>query len=198
MAEEPSLDDRQLLLRMRRGDESAFATLYERHQGPTFRFVLHMTGSSTIAEDITQEVFMVLIRKTNAYNPSKGSLAGYLFGVARNLARRAMRNEYTDGFVEDGEEVELAQALDAGVDEILSNAESLDLLRKALLGLPELYREAVVLCDLEEMSYEQASRVMDCSPGTVASRLHGAHDLLRTKLSRVANSCCQREKVRHA
>jgi RNA polymerase sigma-70 factor (ECF subfamily) len=192
MAEEPSVDDRQLLHRMRRGDQSAFAAVYERYQGRIFRFALHMTGSRTIAEEITQEVFMLLIRKPAAYDPNKGSLSAYMFGVARNLARRTKGKESTEVFVDDCDEVELVEAPDAAIDEVLSSAESLDLLRKALLGLPELYREAVALCDLEEMSYEQASRVMDCPPGTVASRLHRAHGMLRSKLNRVFAKGCQR------
>ena len=78
MAEEPSVDDRQLLHRMRRGDQSAFAVVYECYQGRIFRFALHMTGSRTIAEEITQEVFLLLIRKPAAYDPSKGSLSAYM------------------------------------------------------------------------------------------------------------------------
>jgi RNA polymerase sigma-70 factor (ECF subfamily) len=189
MAEEPSVDDRQLLHRMRRGDESAFGALYDRHQAPIFRFVLHMTGSRTMAEEITQEVFMLLIRKPGAYDESKGPLAGYMFGAARNLARRAVQKESVEAFVDDPGGMELVESTDEGIDEILSNAESLDFLRKALLGLPEQYREVVVLCDLEEMSYEQASRLIQCPAGTVASRLNRAHDLLRAKLSRVEPSC---------
>lgn len=192
MAEEPSVDDRQLQHRMRRGDQSAFAAVYEFYQGRIFRFALHMTGSRTIAEEITQEVFLLLIRKPTAYDPSKGSLSAYMFGVARNLARRTKGKESAKAFVDD--ELELVEAPEAAIDDVLSSTESLDLLRKALLGLPELYREAVVLCDLEEMSYEQASRVMECPPGTVASRLHRAHGMLRAKLNRVSAKGCQRSR----
>lgn len=192
MAEEPSVDDRQLLHRMRRGDQSAFAVVYECYQGRIFRFALHMTGNRTIAEEITQEVFMLLIRKPTAYDPSKGSLSAYMFGVARNLARRTKGKEAAEALVNNCNELELVETPEAGVDEVLSGTESLELLRKALLGLPETYREAVVLCDLEEMSYEQASRIMDCPPGTVASRLHRAHAMLRAKLNRVSPKGCQR------
>ena len=192
MAEEPSVDDRQLLQRMRRGDQSAFAAVYECYQGRIFRFALHMTGSRTIAEEVTQEAFMRLIRKPKAFDPNKGSLSAYLFGVARNLARRTKDKECAAAFVEDCDELDLAEAPDAAIDEVLSSAESLDLLRKALLGLPEAYREAVVLCDLEEMSYGQAARVMDCPPGTVASRLHRAHGMLRAKLNRAVDKSCRR------
>lgn len=186
------MDDLQLLRRMRKGDENAFGLLYERYQGPIFRFVMHMTGNQHSAEEVTQEVFMLLIRKLSSYDPNKGQLAAYLFGVARNLARRATRNNSFNVGLEDAADSDQTVSSDADVVELLSNSEALDSLRKALLAIPETYREAVVLCDLQEMSYEQASAVMECSVGTVASRLHRAHKMLKTRLSHIAAS--NREK----
>jgi len=90
MAELPS-DDQQLLRQISLGDETAFATFYDRHHGAIYRFVLHMTGSKATAEEVTQEVFMLVIRNPKGYKSAQGSLAGYLFGTARNLARRATR-----------------------------------------------------------------------------------------------------------
>jgi RNA polymerase sigma-70 factor (ECF subfamily) len=185
---EPETGDLQLLRRMRKGDENAFGLLYERHQRPIFRFILHMTGSQAIAEEVTQEVFMLLIRKPGAYDSDKGTLAAYLFGVARNLARHATRNIPPHVHLDDAEDSDQVSAQDTDVVEVLSNSEALESLRKALLALPEEYREAVVLCDLQEMSYEQASAIMECSVGTVASRLHRAHKLLRTRLAHMAKS----------
>ena len=66
----------------------------------------------------------------------------------------------------------------------LINAESLNALHAALRELPVLYRDAVVLCDLEEKSYEESARVMGCPVGTVRSRLHRARGLLAAKLKR--------------
>ena len=182
---EPETDDLQLLRQMGRGDETAFGVLYERHQGRIFRFVLHMTGSQATAEEVTQEVFMLLIRKPATYDRDKGSLTAYMFGVARNLARRATRNCSIQVVLDDAEDSDQASS-DVDVVDLLSNSEAVDTLRKALLGLPEAYREAVVLCDLQEITYEQASFVMECSVGTVASRLHRAHKMLKTRLSHLA------------
>ena len=69
---------------------AAFSALYERYQGPIYRFALHMSGNSAIAEEITQEVFMVVIANMKGYDATRGSLAGYLFGIARNLTRRSL------------------------------------------------------------------------------------------------------------
>ena len=177
-------NDQQLLREMRRGSENAFRLLYERHQGALFRFVLHMTGSKETAEEVTQEVFMHLIGKPGAYDSNKAPLAAYLFGVARNLARRAVKNESSGVWLEEAEELDIAVS-DVELTESLSNSEALDSLRKALLGLPDLYREVIVLCDLQEMSYAEAAAIAQCSSGTIASRLHRAHDMLRMKLVRI-------------
>ena len=67
----------------------------------------------------------------------------------------------------------------------------LDSLRRALLALPELYREVVVLCDLEEMTYADAAAVLECSAGTIASRLHRAHNILRARLVAIGGRTTQ-------
>jgi len=185
---EVELDDKQLLRQVSKGDEAAFALVYARHQGQIYRFVLHMTGSSATAEEVTQEVFMLLIRNPNGYDSDKGSLAAYLFGAARNLAWRAKKRDSLDVPLDDAVETESAFTDDWDVLEKLSNSERINLLHKALLTLPELYREVVVLCELEEMSYGQAAAMLECSSGTIASRLHRAHEILKMRLCRMVGT----------
>jgi RNA polymerase sigma-70 factor (ECF subfamily) len=192
MVEHPD-EDLRLMRQIRRGDERAFALFYDDHQGKIFRFALHMTGNEAVAEDITQEVFMLLICKPRAYDPSKGSLISYLFGVARNLARRAVRSKSLDVCLDDADQSALIPAPDVGVDEMVSSSEVMDTLRRALLALPESYREVIVLCDLEEMTYAQASQITESNSGTIASRLHRAHNLLRTKLVLLRNTANSRK-----
>ena len=185
MAESPAADQ-ELLRKLARGDEKAFLGLYERYQGPLYRFALHMSGNQATAEEVTQEVFMLLIRKPKGYEPEKGSVAGYLFGIARNLTRRTLQRSRLDLPIdEEGPDSagELAFASDLDLLAELSNAELLESLRRAVLTLPEQYREVVALCDLEEMSYGDAATVLECSSGTVASRLHRARAMLKAKLS---------------
>ncbi len=182
---EPSTDQ-ELLRQLAKGSEAAFVSLYERYQGPLYRFVLHMSGNAATAEEVTQEVFLLLMGKPKGYEPEKGSLAGYLFGIARNLTRRILERSRLDQPIEDDDaEADHAPALASDLDLLaeLSNAELLEGLRKAVLALPEPYREVVALCDLEEMSYAEAGAALECSPGTVASRLHRARTMLKTKLS---------------
>lgn len=183
MAESLSLD-RELYRQLAKGREEAFSALYERYQGPIFRFAWHMSGNSATAEDVTQEVFMLLIRNPKNYDPAKGSLAGYLFGIARNLTRRRLDRSRLDAPLAedwtDSNENELAGDTDLLGD--LTRSELLQCLQKAILGLPEQYREVVVLCDLSEMSYPDAAAVLECPPGTVASRLHRARLMLKARL----------------
>jgi RNA polymerase sigma-70 factor, ECF subfamily len=180
----PETDD-ELLIRMRNGDEDAFVGLYRRRQGAIYRFAMHMSGSATTAEDVTQEVFLALIREDCGYDPERGSLGAYLFGIARKLVLRQLERGRSDtpleGSVEDVSRLELAASDNPLVD--LTRKETLEALRKAVLALTRRYREVVVLCDLEEVDYADAAVALGCPIGTVRSRLHRARALLLEKLS---------------
>ena len=180
---ESSLTDQELLRQLSKGNETAFSALYERYQGPLYRFALHMSGNSATAEEVTQEVFMLLIGNPKGYEAEKGPVGGYLFGIARNLTRRVVQRSRLDLPIEE-EWLETDSAFTSDLDVLadLSTSELLEFLRKAVVALPEQYREVVALCDLEEMSYADAAALLECSPGTVASRLHRARAMLKTKL----------------
>ncbi|HKA01762.1 MAG TPA: sigma factor, partial [Candidatus Solibacter sp.] len=75
--------DDELLDRIQSGDEQAFMALYDRRQAALYRFAHHMSGSAAAAEDITQEVFLSLLRESCGFDPDRGTLSGYLFGIAR-------------------------------------------------------------------------------------------------------------------
>ena len=187
MAGLTEIRDEQLLRMMQLGDEDAFTTLYRRRQGGIYRFVLEMSGSASLAEDVTQEVFMALIRDNRGYDPSRGSLGAYLLGMARHHALRLIKRDRTyvslsptrDGSRDSGD---LAPLSPENPHSEMSRRESIHLVQLAILSLPEHYREAVVLCDLNEMSYEDAASVLGCSVGTVRSRLHRGRALLIQKL----------------
>ena len=177
-------DDQELLRQLTRGSEAAFGTLYERYQGAIYRFAWHMSGDRGAAEDVTQEVFLALIERANGYDPGKGPLLNYLYGVGRNLMRRRMQQGWADvplaDDLADGADGDVPCEMDFAVE--LDRRELLDSLRKAVLALPGQYRETVVLCDMEEMSYPEAAMILQCPPGTVASRLHRARAMLKTRL----------------
>lgn len=178
--------DEELLMRLRRGDEAAFLTLYRRRQASLYRFALQMSGSASTAEDITQEVFLTVLRGECGFNPERGTLSGYLFGIARKLALRQLERGRADVALEsesdDASWPELAVSDDALAD--LTHREGIEALRRAVTALPRRYREVVALCDLEELDYADAAAALGCPIGTVRSRLHRARALLLEKLNK--------------
>jgi RNA polymerase sigma-70 factor (ECF subfamily) len=182
-----NLSDAELLQLMLTGDAEALATLYERRQRNIYRFALQMSGSTTIAEDITQEVFLVLIYDGENFDVAKGSLNNFLLGVARNhVLRRLQRERFYAPMIETEEhsehEVPRELTSSGGPLDDLARTETIESVRKAVLALPERYREVVVLCDLQEMSYVETAEILGCAVGTVRSRLHRARTLLINKL----------------
>lgn len=185
----PELKDEDLLLRMADGDEDAFTLLYRRRQGGIYRFALQMTGNAGISEEVTQETFLTLIRQPRKFDPSRGSVAAFLFGVARNLVLRNMGQEQAyagqrgpddDDSIRSHHGPETASPDPGGEFE---RSQRVEQVRRAVLALPTIYREVVVLCELEEMTYEEAAAVLGCAIGTVRSRLHRGRTLLAERLS---------------
>jgi len=184
MAQYSSQSDDELLMRLRSGDEQAFAALYRRRQGAIYRFALHMSGSSAVAEDIVQEAFLALLREECGFDPERGTLSGYLFGIARKLVLRNLERGRSNVPLQ-AETDEAAPRELAVIDDPLAGLtrhETIEALRRAVQALPRRYREVVVLCDLEEMDYADAALVLGCPIGTVRSRMHRARALLLEKL----------------
>jgi RNA polymerase sigma-70 factor (ECF subfamily) len=179
----PGPPDEDLYRRSRSGDETAFAALYRRWQAPLYRFALRMGGQPALAEDVVHEVFMTLIRGTAGYDPARGPLGPYLFGVARHQLQRRLARERPYVTLPDAEGADPGPA-DPGSDPLaeLTRRERIERVRSAVRSLPLPYREALVLCDLQAFSYDDAARALDCSPGTIRSRLHRARRLLLGKL----------------
>jgi RNA polymerase sigma-70 factor, ECF subfamily len=181
------LTDEQLLTQALAGDEDSFTVLYRRRQGPIFRFALHMSGSAQIAEEVTQDVFMFLLQRGHDFDAERGALGAYLFGVARNYVRRALERNYPEMMLSSPVEDEAASLMvENDPSEGIARRQTSVAVWKAVLSLPEHYREVVVLCDLQEQSYADAAVAMGCAIGTVRSRLHRAHDMLSKKLQHSA------------
>lgn len=181
--------DCELLRSMLAGDEEALALLYRRRQGAIYRFALQMSGSKMIAEDVTQEVFLFLMRQGHVFDPAKGSLSSFLMGVARNHVLRRLRVEQLLaplGDDSDDDLLLLQPASDLCPLEDLTRAETIESVRKAVLSLPAKYREVVVLCELQDISYGETAEILGCAIGTVRSRLHRARALLQEKLRPLA------------
>ena len=177
-------DEQELCRKLAKGDETALAQVYARWQAPLYRFAWHMTGSTSAAEEAVQEAFLQLMEKPRGFDPAKGLLGGYLFGILRNVLLRRFRSpgesESLDGTEFASEDLDPWSAL--------SRQELVETVRAAVLSLPVPYREAVAMCDLEELSYDEAALALDCPIGTVRSRLSRGRLLLSMKLKEFARS----------
>lgn len=184
MKPKSDLTDSELLRLMLSGDEDALSLLYRRRQGGIYRFAFQMSGSPQVAEDVTQDVFIFLMKDGHVFDPTKGSLSSFLFGVARNYVLRRFRGDQsTVPFTDDDDNQSFdPMCSEPGPLDGLTRAETIENVRRAVLSLPEKYREVVVLCELQELSYVETAEILGCAIGTVRSRLHRARALLLDKL----------------
>ena len=201
MREESAAADEDLMRRTAAGDRDAFAALYRRHQALVFRFARLMIGSGEAAEDVVQEVFLGLMRGASRYDPARSTLTTYLYGAARHQVRRRLLRDRLFVSIDDRDwpgagpgqawarpGAGLGNHPIDSADDDLSRQRDVRDLRRAILTLPPRYREIVVLCDLQDVSYADAAQAIGCAVGTVRSRLHRARHLLTQKMQR-ARAC---------
>jgi RNA polymerase sigma-70 factor (ECF subfamily) len=175
--------DDELMAAIVAGDREAFATLYQRRRPDVYRFAVHMTGAPALAEDVTQDVFLAVIQDAHRYRSGRSGVVAWLLGIARNQARRRLSRERRLDPLPDAEEP-VAASLAVRADPLagLARDRQIDAVRHALRQLPVSYREVVVLCDLQELSYVEAADTVGCAIGTVRSRLHRGRAMLSAHL----------------
>ncbi len=152
-----------------------------------YRYAVHMCGSQVLAEDVVQDVFVAVIEGASRYRRDRSGVVPWLLGIARNHVRRSRDLRPLLPLPDD--ETEAARNLAVETDPVveLTRQRHTAALRRALLELPARYREAIVLCDLQELSYEDAARVIGRAIGTVRSRLHRGRALLARELRGAKN-----------
>jgi len=194
----PASSDAELAGRLKQRDEHAFLRLYDLHRSTVFRFLMHMTGSIGVAEELTQEVFVVILDEMcngtiGRFDPKRGTQEGYLLGVARNLARTEQRRMHRlislDNVIESPEWERLLNTIfqenrNSDAAALMVSRSELRVIHRAILDLPQHYREVVALCRLQEKSYKDAALILQCSEGTVSSRMNRAKAILAAKLHR--------------
>ncbi|HEX6918203.1 MAG TPA: RNA polymerase sigma factor SigE [Phycicoccus sp.] len=154
----------------------------EEHSARVYRLAYRLTGNAHDAEDLTQEVFVRVFRSLDTYTP--GTFAGWLHRITTNLfldqARRKAKIRF-DAFADDAETRIPSRAVtpDFAVLEGIFD----DDVENALAALPPDFRAAVVLCDIEGLSYEEIADVLDLKLGTVRSRIHRGRGMLRKELA---------------
>jgi RNA polymerase sigma-70 factor (ECF subfamily) len=155
--------------------DAEFRDAFHGHKDVVHRFAYRMTGSASAAEDVVQDCFLILWRKPTAYDPRRGAMRAFLLGIARNLVMRRWRDERPHEALED--DAVVFQPLNVRED---GRAEAVE---RAILMLPPLQREAVVLAEYEEMSLEEIAHATAADLAAVKSRLHRARQNLRRMLA---------------
>jgi RNA polymerase sigma-70 factor (ECF subfamily) len=162
------------------GQPEAMTRLFRRRHADVYRFALHMSGSAALADDVTQDVFLIVMHEANRYQRGRSSVTAWLCGIARNCVRQRLER---DARLERLTDEDHGPALRPDPVGDLARSERIAMLRRAVLALPVRYREVVVMCDLEELTYADAAAALGCAIGTVRSRLHRARAMLAVRLS---------------
>ena len=155
--------------------DAEFQAAFDGHKDAVYRFAWRMSGSPAAAEDITQDVFVGLLRHADRFDPARGTLRAFLLGIARNLTLKQWRSEHR--FEPLDEDAIAAEPVD------LDRGEVGDIVGRAVRALPPLQREAVVLVEYEGLTLAEVARAVDADVGTVKSRLHRARENLRRTLA---------------
>ena len=175
------MTDESLLKTAADGDEMSFCLLYERHRDVVFRFAYRLLQSVELAEEITHDCFLSLIKKPGLFDAKKASLKTYLCAAARNQAYKRWNKSSPETSLEElsiePQEAEFRSPLRQVI-----GAELSVIVQKAIAELPPLQREAVILFEFEDLSLAEIAVVVNADVGTVKSRLHRAREKLRMLL----------------
>jgi RNA polymerase sigma-70 factor (ECF subfamily) len=184
-ASEEADEERRLVERHRYGDPSAFEHVYERFSGMVYNLALRLSGSPDRAQDLTQEVFLRIYRHLARFR-GRSSLKTWVYRICLNhcrsrLGRRRLRLESL-GDSEDGRSVVEPVDPARGPEDLALADETGRRIASALSRVPGTFREALVLRDLEGLSYREIASVLGVRIGTVRSRIARGRDQLRKVL----------------
>ncbi len=185
-----TLPDEVLMEHIVRGSEAAFATLVDRYRGRIINLVCRFINDRDRAQEIAQEVFLRIFVHRERYRPS-GKFSTWMYTIAVNLAKneirrrvRARRIVSLDGLMEvAGDSSRFVADRGPGPERRLRQREVQEWVGKALAGLPEKYREVIILRDVQQLSYEEIEKVLGIPGGTVRSRINRARSALQEQLS---------------
>ena len=178
--------DTELLRQMRAGQAAAFQALYRRHQGPLYRFAVLRTGSPDTAADVVQEVFMGLLTDSFPFDPLRGPLPNFLFGVTRKLILKHEHPRLREAWHEEPEgDDEADEAACERLEPLarLLSDEVAEQVRRALAQLAPHYRDPLILFELHELSYLEIADICQVDIGTVRSRLSRGRAALARRLA---------------
>jgi RNA polymerase sigma-70 factor (ECF subfamily) len=179
--------DELLLVEAGAGDPAAFVQVYERHRDAVFRFAYRLSGSVELAEDITHDSFLGLMKKPENFNPSRASLRTYLFAAVRNLWLNQLRKFGRESAIDDLPADQFIAPGREPLRRLIEDELSLKV-RDAVSSLPPLQREALILFDYEGLALSEVASLVGTDVGAVKARLHRARARLKTELQPYLNS----------
>ncbi|HEV7395076.1 MAG TPA: sigma-70 family RNA polymerase sigma factor [Pyrinomonadaceae bacterium] len=181
------ITDELLLERARGGDQAAFLQIYERHRNGIFRFAYRLVGFTELAEDITHDCFLSLIKRPVVFDPQRATLRTYLYAAARNLAMKYFRSQGRETAIDDFTEYPIVNRAEEPLRRLLDD-ELARKVREAVADLPPLQRESLVLFEYEGLSLSEIAEIVGTDVGAVKSRLHRARGRLRNSLAPYLNT----------
>ena len=190
-----ALPDDDLVRRACAGEGDAFAAIYARYHAVVYRFARLMSGRTGIAEEVTQDVFVTLIRDLPRYEPQRAALPTYLYGIARNMTRGRLRRERRFVAFDGSASAEPPAPDDQGAS--LERAGELARLRRAIAALPSRYREVVILGHVHGLPYTQIAAIVGAPVGTVRSRLNRGRQLIASRMDDEDRACRERVATAH-
>ena len=180
------ITDELLLERAGSGDQAAFLSIYERHRNGIFRFAYRLLDSVELAEDVTHDCFLSLIRQPEKFDPQRAALRTYLYAAARNLVMKHFRSQGRETAIDDLSEHPAAPRREEPLRRLLDE-ELVSKVKEAVADLPPLQREALVLFEYEGLPLTEIAEVVGTDVGAVKSRLHRARGRLRNSLAPYLN-----------
>ena len=194
----PELDD-ELMQRFQKGDEEAFNLIVRRHQQSLINFIARFTGDKDNAEDLAQETFIRMYKAANRYKPGRAQFKTWMYFIAKNLCKNEIRNRgrrdryRVDNVISNGnsisdneDEIDLIASAPADIgfqpEVALERKELNNAIHDAITELPEQYRFPLILRDIQGLSYDEISKILELRNGTTKSRINRARVMLKDKL----------------
>lgn len=183
-----AMDDAALVRTIVEGDAKAFRVVVLRYERPLFRFLARFGFAAAAREDLAQETFLRAFRALASFDAARGSLASWLFTIARNVAatERAQTRHQREAVEADG--APDARSAGDGPAELHERADAVARLRRALDGLPAALHSTFVLVEIRDLSLKEVAEIEGCAVGTVKSRVHRAREQLRAALGATERS----------
>ena len=172
--------DSELLEATLAGEEAAFVELYRRHKDHVYRFAYRMTGSPDLAREVTQSCFVALLEAPSRYDARRANLGTYLCAAARNQSLRHASRAWRERPLSSDSDRQLSR--EPSPEQGLLAQERTRLVREAILALPPLHREVLILAEYEELGISTIAQIVGAEAGAVKVRLHRARQKLRAAL----------------